>query len=300
MHFRPAFRVLLPLLVALVLAACHGNQTAQAGGSTPEAAVQALIDRLKANDLDGLWKQALPPDDYATLRADWRLHGTNRPPASATDKARFDAAMQQLTGPDAETRLYAEVQPKLVRMQQQYSDQAPVLIAMGGAFLKHNVAQNPNLDATQKAQVAELIDVLTPWAQQAPWFDQAKAKQAIAVLVATARRLNLRAPEQLRTMDFDAAMAKYGTVFAGFKQVLALYGLSVDDVLDTVKLSTVSNRDGRAVVKIDCTLLGKPLSLETDLVQLGGRWYSAALIDDVRKAHAQWQQPAASGSATAH
>lgn len=288
---------LLPLLAALVLAACHGNEATQAGGSTPEAAVQGSITLLKAGDFDGFWKHALPPADYATLRADWRLHNTNSPRVSAKEQARFDASVQQLTGPDAENKLYAEVQPKLDQMQQQYKDQLPVLVAMGGAYLKNGVAQNQTLDAEQKAEAAQLLDVLTPWAQKAPWFDQAKAKQTIGILVATARKLDLKSPEQLRTMDFDAAMAKYAVGYAGLKQVLAIYGLSVDDALDSAKLSTVSNQNGHAVVKIDYTLLGKPLSAETDLVQQDGRWYSASLIANVRRAHEQLQPLAVSGSA---
>jgi hypothetical protein len=284
------------LFATLALAACHGNEAAQAGGSTPEAAVQGSIDLLKAGDFNGLWKHALPSHDYATLRADWSRDNANRPPANPTDRARFNAAVQKLTAPDAEAKLYAEVQPKLDGMHQQYADQLPVLVAMGGAFLKSRVAQNPSLDAEQKAQATQVIDVLTPWAQQAPWFDDARAKQAVGLLVSTARKLDLKSPEQLHTMDFDAAMAKYAIGYAGLKQALALYGLSIDDTLNSVKLSTVSDRNGHAVVRIDYTLLGKPLSTETDLVQQGGRWYSQSLIDDVRKAHEHLQQPATAGS----
>jgi hypothetical protein len=291
--------LLLPLFATLALAACHGNEAAQAGGDTPRAAVQGSIDLLKAGNFDGLWKHALPPQDYATLRADWSRDNAKRPPASAMDKTRFDAAVQKLTAPDAAAKLYAEVQPKLDRMQQQYADQLPVLVAMGGALLKNRVAQNPDLDAEQKTQATQLIDVLTPWAQQAPWFDDAKAKQAVGMLVSTARRLDLKSPGQLHAMDFDAAMAKYAIGYAGLKQALALYGLSIDDTLDSVKLSTVSDRNGHAVVKIDYTLLGKPLSTETDLVQRDGRWYSQSLIDSVRKAHEQLLQPAATGSVAA-
>ncbi|MBD8879957.1 hypothetical protein IHE49_05645 [Rhodanobacter sp. 7MK24] len=301
MRSRSLRRTLLPLLAALVLAACHNKDEAtQVGGSTPEAAVQGSIDLLKAGDFNGLWKHVLPAADYATLRTDWSRHNANRPPVSATDKARFNAAVQKLTGPDAETKLYAEVRPKLDQMQQQYKDQLPVLVAMGGAFLKNNVAQNQTLDSEQKAQADSLVDVLTPWAQQAPWFDQARAKQAVGVLVATARKLDLKSPEQLRSMDFDTAMTQYASGYAGLKQALAIYGLSVDDALASTRLSTVSNQNGRAVVKIDYTLLGKPLSAETTLVQQDGRWYSESLVDNVRKAHEQLQQPATTGSASAH
>ncbi|GAB3779660.1 hypothetical protein [Dyella agri] len=298
MRFHSLRHALLPLFAVLALAACHSkDEASQVGGSTPEAAVQGSIDLLKAGNFDGLWKHALPPADYATLRTDWSRHtAANQPPVSAADKAKFDEAVQKLTGPDAENKLYAEMQPKLGQMEQQYKDQLPVMISVGDALLKNGVAQNKNLDSEQKAQANQLLDVLAPWAQQAPWFDQARAKQAVGVVVATARKLDLKSPEQLRTMDFDTAMAKYTTGYAGLKQLLTIYGLSVDEALDSVKLSTLSNKDGRAVVKIDYTLLGKPLSAESTLVQQDGRWYSESLISSVREAHERLQQPAAAGS----
>jgi len=297
MRFRPLRRTLLPLFAVLALAACHNrDEAAQVGGSTPEAAVQGSVDLLKAGDFGGLWKHALPPADYATLRADWSRHNANQPPVGAADRAKFDEAVQKLTAPDAESKLYAELQPKLSQMEQQYKDQLPVMISVGDALLKNGVAQNRNLDSEQKTQANQLIDVLVPWAQKAPWFDQDKAKQAVGVVVAAARKLDLKSPEQLRSMDFDAAMTKYAAGYAGLKQLLAIYGLSVDGALDSARLTTLSSKDGRAVVKVDYTLLGKPLSAESTLVQQDGRWYSESLIRNVREAHQRLQQPAAAGS----
>jgi hypothetical protein len=236
----------------LLLGACHGkDEAAQAGGSTPQAALQASLDLLRAGDFDRLWKQALPPADYANLRADWRLQQRDVQPGSARDRARLDQAMHELTGPDAEHRLYAELQPKLAAMEQQYRDQLPVLISVGEAVLKSGIAQSRTLSDAQKTQLDGMLDALLPWAQQAPWFDQARAKQAIGVAVATARQLDLKDPGQLHAMDFDASMARYAVAWGGLKQVLAIYGLSVDDAFDSVKLTPLSNDNGRAVVKID-------------------------------------------------
>lgn len=299
---RTSFRhALLPLLAALLLGACHGkDDAAQPGGSTPEAALQASIDLVKAGDFNGLWKHALPPADYANLRADWSQHQQDPRPISAEDRARFDETMHKLTEPDAETRLYAELQPKLASMQQQYKDQLPVLISVGEALVKSGVSQSKSLSAEQKAQAGSVIDVLAPWAQQTPWFDEARAKQAVGVAVATARKLDLKNPEQLRTMDFDTSMGKYAIGYAGLKQLLSIYGLSVDDTLNSIRLTPVSSSNGHAVVKVDYTLLGKPLSTESRLVQQDGRWYSEDMLNNAREAHLRAnrtaQVPAASAS----
>ena len=292
--------VLLPLFIAL-LSACHGkDESSQPGGSTPEAALQGSVELLKAGDFNGLWKHSLPPADYANMRADWGHHQHDQQPITAEDRAKFNETLQKLTEPDAENKLYAELQPKLTAMQQQYKDQMPVLISVGEALVKSGVAQSKTLSETQKTQANGVLDVLAPWVQQTPWFDQAKAKQAVGVAVATARKLDLKDPEQLRSMSFDDTMGKYATGYAGLKQLLTIYGLSVDDTLNSIKLAPLSNSGGHAVVKIDYTLLGKPLSTESKLVQQDGRWYSEDMLDNARKAHQQLSQPAESASVSAN
>ena len=233
------------------------------------------------------------------MRADWSRQQQDAPPISAEDRAKFDKNMHQLTEPGAEDKLYAELQPKLAMMEQQYKDQLPVLVSVGEAMLKSGLAQSQTLSETQKAQAGSVLDVLVPWVQQTAWFDQARAKQAIGVAVTTARKLDLKTPDQLRTMDFDTTMTKYAAGYAGLKQMLAIYGLSVDDTLNSVKLSPVSTSNGHAVVKIDYTLLGKPLSTESKMVQEDGRWYSEDMLENARKSHRQLAQSAASVAAPA-
>ncbi len=287
----------LSLLAALVLSACHGKDNdSQPGGRTPEAAVQSSVNLLKAGNFSGFWKHALPPADYLTLRTGWQRHQQSQPAVTAQDRARFSATLQQLTAPGAQARLYAELQPKLSRMQQQYQDQLPVLLKVGEALLKSRVTQNPQLTAAQKAQASSVLDVLGPWAQQTDWFDLARAKQAIGVSVATARALALQSPDQLRAMDFDTAMGKYAQGFAGLRQLLAIYGLSIDDTLNSVRLTQLSRSHGHAVVKIDYTLLGKPLSTESSLVEQDGRWYSEDLLNNLRAATQAADAPAGSAS----
>ncbi len=288
----------LSLFVVLLLGACHGTENdSRPGGRTPEAAVQSAVNLLKAGNFGGFWKHTLPPADYATLRADWQRHQQSQPAVTAQDRARFGAIMRQLTAPGAQARLYAELQPKLTRMQQQYQDQLPVLLKVGAALLKSRVAQNPQLTAAQKVQASSVLDVLEPWAQQAPWFDLARAKQAIGVTVTSARTLALQSPDQLRAMDFDTTMGKYAQGFAGLRQLLAIYGLSIDDTLNSVRLTQLSRSHGHAVVKIDYSLLGKPLSTESRLVEQDGRWYSEDLLNNLRASTQTADAPAGNASA---
>jgi len=270
-----------------------------ASGEAPEASVQQTVALIRAGDFAGFWKHALPPADYETLRSDWTRPRPDEQPISAEQRADFIAQMKQLTEPDAEAKLYAIARPKLNQLQQQYHDQVPIMIGIVQNIAVTGVVQSKSLTNPQKQQVTEVINVLAPWAQQVAWFDQAKAKQAIAVVVAAARKLDLKTPEDLHAMDFDTAMQKYSTGFLAIKQVLAIYGLPLDETLDSVKVSSLDNRNGHARVRIDYTLLGKPLSAESELIEQDGRWYSADVLQNVRDAHDRLSAPPAAASTTA-
>lgn len=292
MRFQLLGRSLL-VLVVLALTACHKKEETVAipGGATPEAAVQQSVALIKAGDFAGLWKSALPPADYANLRNDWTRSRPDQHPMTEAQQAHFAAAIKQLTAPNAKTTLYAQLKPKLTQMEQQYHDQLPVMIGIGQAILTTGIAQDKSMTESQKQPLRDALNVLLPWAQQAPWFDQDKAKQAVSVMVDTARQLNLKSIDQLQHMPFDAAMKEYALAFGGLKQLLAIYGLSIDDMLDSVKVTTLGIDHGHAHVKIDYTLLGKSLSADTQLVLVDGRWYSEDVINSERMQHEQLQHP---------
>ncbi len=294
--------VVLALLAAGSVVLMHSHKPVAipvvAGGETPEASVQQTVVLLKTGDFAGFWKHALPPADYDTLRTDWTRPRPDEQPVSAEDRADFIENMHELTEPNAETKLYALAKPKLSQLEQQYHDQVPVMIGIAQAIAATGIAQSKELTNPQKQQATEVINVLAPWAQQVPWFDQARAKQVIAVAVATARKIDLKTPEAMRAMDFDTAMQKYSAGFLGIKQVLAIYGLSIDDTLDSVKVTSLENRNGHARVRIDYMLLGKPLSLESDLEERDGRWYSTDVLQNVRDAHDRLIHPPAPASST--
>ncbi|HUA80901.1 MAG TPA: hypothetical protein VL997_11050 [Dyella sp.] len=299
MRFQTLGRSLL-LLAILTLVACHKKEenAAVPGGTTPEAAVEQSVTLIKAGNFAGFWQHALPPADYANLRADWTKPRPEQHPITDDDRARFTQAVQQLTAPNAEATLYDQLKPKLVQMDQQYHDQLPVMIGIGQAILTTGIAQNKTMTENQKQQARDVLNVLLPWAQQTPWFDQDKAKQAVGVVVTTARQLNLKSADEVQHMDFDTSMKDYAAGYTGFKQLLNIYGLSVDDVLDSVKVTTIGVDHGHAHVKIDYTLLGKPLSTDSQLVLVDGRWYSQDLIDSEHAQHEQLLHPPAPASSS--
>ncbi|WP_266156474.1 hypothetical protein [Dyella silvatica] len=304
MRFHSLRHLLLAFVAVLALAACHNKDKDQAeaakpGGETPEAAIQQSIDLIKADDFAGFWKHSLPPAEYATVRSDWALPRPDQQPLTDQDRAQFADNIRQFTEVDAETKLYTQFKPKLMQMEQQYKDQLPIMIGIVQQIAKTGIDQDKQMGDTQKQQAHDILGVLAPWAQQVAWFNQDKAKSAINAAVATARKLDLHKADELRSMDFDTAMQKYAIGFTGLKQVLGIYGLSLDDSLNSAKVTPIENKDGHARVKIDYTLLGKPLSTEYALVQQDGRWYSEDMLRRVHEAHARLTAPAPTASSPA-
>jgi hypothetical protein len=273
--------VLLSFAAALALGGCQQ----ESGGNAPAAAMRELLGRLRHDDIGGFWRSALPATDYLALRASWR-HGDARPALSGEQRARFDESLRRLLAPGAKASLNAQWQPRLARAEQQYGDQLPLLIGIGRSLLGQTLAAHYALDPAQQAQAEAMLAALVPWAQRAPWFDPAHAERLADVAVETARGLRLQSVEQALALDFDTAAQKASIAVAGIKRAFAVYGISLDAALDSAHVTTVSQQGDRATVRIDYSLGGQAASAIASMRRIDGRWYSAALVDAVRRGEA--------------
>ncbi|HET8553666.1 MAG TPA: hypothetical protein VFL78_02480 [Rhodanobacteraceae bacterium] len=279
-------RPLVMLLAALALAACHKNKQEQltAESSTPQAAVQSLIQDLKAVDIDQLAQHAMPPAAYKQLRADW---GKDRDEALAritdADRARFKKQMQEFTEPDAKKKLFAKLQPALKNWETKGKQRLPMMVGIFRIMAGTKITQAKNMTAEQKSQARGVLDALSTWAQNTDWGDQAKAKQAVGIVVDTARALDLKSLDQAYSLTYEQAMQRYATAWKGAEQLLEMYGLSVNTILDSAKVKTLEQKGDTATVEVDYTILGKPMTSNLEMVRKDKRWY----LDDVVKS---WQK----------
>ncbi|NID16228.1 hypothetical protein [Luteibacter yeojuensis] len=295
----PAIWILL--LALALLGACNRQKEApgRPGGGSPEDATRESLALLRDGKFDLFWKHALPPGDFATLRADWPLRNAAQAPVGPDDETKFDAGVKRLTEPDAEKKLFAELRPTLVRFDRDYKDQMPLISGIGQSMALTAIDQDKDLTLSQKRQLREAVNVVAPWTQTVGWGDQAKAKEAIGIVVDTARKANLSTPDALHAMTFEQSMATWSTAWLGFKRLLDVYGLSVDKSFDSVSIDTIESNGGSAHVKITYTLLGKPIQTDATLVLLDGRWYDSDLLQRVRDEHARLVPPAPAASAAA-
>ncbi len=253
-------------------------QVARLATGSPEAAITANAALLKAGDFASLMQNALPPEKFAQFKEEWTKQKDDEP-VTDEDRQKFADMMMQLTAPDAEAKLYAEAGPKLKALEKQYQSQVPTYVNMARGFAQNMAEQSQDLSEPEKRQSVDAINAIGDWAVTAKFADQELLKQSIAIAVATARSLQLKTIDEVRAMEYDTAMKKGQVAFLGVKKILALYGLSIDDSLDSVKPTLVSLTADTAKVKVDFDLLGKSMSTETDMVRQDGRWYSKDTIE---------------------
>jgi hypothetical protein len=275
-------RVAFAVLLATFVGACDKQQsaspTASTAANTPEATIRKSADLLKQGDLAGLMQNALPPADFAELKADWSKNA-NEKPITDEDRRKFQETMAKLTAPDADKKLYAEIEPDLKQFDAQYQQQMPMYVAMGSGWLQGMVQQNKELSDADKQQALAAINALTAWVQKTRFTDPESIKKVLAIATRTARELNLKTLDEARALGFDQSMQKARIALNGFKEALAVYGFSVDATLDSIKPEAVSNDGKTAKVKVAYELLGTPLSTTVDMVSADGRWYSKETIE---------------------
>lgn len=260
--------------------------------ATPDAAILSSVQNLKAGNIDALIKNALPPEEYAKVKTKW-AEDINKEPITDEDRQKFAENIGKLTAADAEAQLWAELEPKLKEMDAQMAQQMPMMVAMGKGMIQSSIQQNQDLNEAQKQQASQAIDAFGNWVQTAKFTDPALAKQAISVVVKTARDINLKTLDEARALSYEQAMGKIGTGFIGLKQVLAIYGFSIDQTLDSVKAETLSSDATTAKVKISYSLFNTPLTAESDLVKVGDSWYGKEMMENLKKKEAEGTAPAA-------
>ena len=278
----------LASFTALALVACQKEEAGETPAATaaatanPADAITAAAQKLKANDVLGVIQITVPPKYYDKMKADWKTE-VNAEPITEEDRLEFQGMMAKLTAPDAETALMAEAEPELVKFETEMAAQMPLMVGMGQGFAMQAIQAHETMSEAQKKQAGDIVTAVAAWLQGVQFADRALAKQAIAKSVATARELDLKTLDEARALEFEPAMAKAGVAFKGIKEVLAVYGLKLDEAFDSVKASVVSQEGSNAVVKVDYQIFGQPLSFETPMVQIDGRWYGKDTVDQLEK-----------------
>lgn len=281
---RQAFAIALACAFALVLAACH-HAPPPPSNVTPEKAVATNLRLTAMGDFDGLMRNRLPADDYATWRAEWDKAHAHPVPASVAQQKQFAQIMQMLTEPGAEAKLARRLQPELARMRGGKGETMPIFGSILEAAGKQMIANSPQLGPTQRTLATQGMDALIAWAKTVDFGDPKKSKKAIDLVCATARQLHVQTLAQWRALDYAATMKNYGIIWNGLEGLMDIYELDLAKALNDAKVGTITNDGTHATIKLDMTLVGKPLSAQWPMLKQDGHWYDAAVLDAWQKAH---------------
>jgi hypothetical protein len=258
-------RVLFLSLAALT-PACGGG----AGGDlTPDQAVMAGIQALRANDVEALVTSLASDAQLAELEADWETRRGEEP--DAEEALQFETFIQQFTAPGAEQALLASVEPQLAEL----APQMGMMIAMMGGMGESAILSNDTLTQEEKEDAVAVLRSAGEALLEADVSSTGNARQAIAILCTAVRGLDLATLDDVRALDLDEVMEKGDVVLAALKDVFEVYGLSADDGLDTFSAETLAQDGDRATVRVHFELLGIDESSDYEMQRVDGRWIRA-------------------------
>ncbi len=271
------------VLFLLALSACGDKAddlavSAPPSAETPDGAVLGVVTRLKAGDIDGLLRAAVPPEGYARLRAEWAQKRASIV-VSEEERAEFAATMRKLAAPDAAETMAAEFEPQRKKFETEYEPMRSTYVSMGIAWLQAGLQADKTVSENSRNEAEAIIGALGAWARTAPFTDRELLHKSLMILTRAVREMHVESVDQALALDFEQAMGKLGIGFLALKDVLATYGLSLDDWLDSVRVEVLENNGQTARVAFRYTLLGAALHGTADLVKVDGRWYGREAVE---------------------
>ncbi len=294
----------LALFAVLSLTACGDKESKTADAAkaavaataaSPQAAIEAAAKNMRAGNLKAIVESSVPPQYLEQVRGKW-AEKMSADPITDSDRAEFTENLEKFTAPDAEAKLWAELEPMLVQKQAELAMQMPMMIGIGRGVIASGVQQREDLTEVQKTQALAAVDAFAKWAETAKFTDPALAQKSIGVFCQTARDLDLQSLDAVRAMNFDQALAKGDIAFNGLKQLFEVYGFSLNQTFDSVRTELVSESGDEAKVKVSYDMFGTPLNFETDMVRFDGRWYGKESLSSLQKQAAEGEVAAVEGS----
>ncbi|MEZ5464153.1 MAG: hypothetical protein R3F22_02790 [Lysobacteraceae bacterium] len=284
--------VSLAALLALGLSACGSDQSSpeatqpeQAPAKTsqtesPTAVIDGVARELANGNLLAVMQLSMPAAKFDEAKTKW-IEERDQDPPSEEDKAKFAEMMTKLNAPDAEEQMMAELEPHLVKYDTEMAMQKPMMVGMGQGIAAQAIQENAELTADEKQAATNALGGAANWINATNFGDRELARKAVREAISTAKALEMSSLDEVQSMDFETMLGKAGTAFQGVKRILAVYGLDLNKTLQSVKSELVSQDGDTAQVKVNFNLFDQPLSFNTEMVQVDGRWYGKKAMEQV-------------------
>jgi len=266
---------------ALLAASCrHGTEELPGAASRPATAVRQMVQYLQDDDLAGYARAAVPPAQYAELETAWAQGHSRWPLTELPLDDKLPVLLAILSEKDAETRLQRAFKAQIAGQAAAVRQAAHSLGLFGVQYITY---QGDYSDA-ERAHYAQLVTALSAWAQAAPLSDPKLAESTIATLTGAARATGLDSEDAFRQAGMTASLQRLGPFAHAAKQVLASYGLVLDDSLAQLRTGLVEERGDEATVRVQYPLAGEELDLQVQVQRREGRWYLARTLAEAEAA----------------
>jgi len=286
-------KLALPAALAFLLSACGKDEAPPATTAAPAPAavaapakaagpaqqLQEMSKALKNNDLAAIVKGALPPDQYKQMKAEYDK--SRAEPVTEEQRKEFTDQLNKLTGPTAIDDLMAQIEPQLAEVKPQA--QGMIMMGLGAAQSTLASEDDSKLTAEQKATLTAMMPEVQKWAMSTDFFDAAKIRQSLTLVSDAVKKSGITSLDDMRKLEFEQMLVKASAVFGAVKQSLALYGLDLNAMADSVKVEVLTEQGDSARVKTSMSFFGAPISTESDLVKIDGRWYGKDAIEAFEK-----------------
>jgi len=289
------------LLCATALAcACHRHGGGELPGAAtePANAVRQLARYLHDDDLAGYARAAVPAAQYAGLETAWAQGHSRWPLTELPLHEKLPVLLATLSANDAPVQLQRAFKAQIAGQAASVRQAAHSLSLFGVQYITHQ----GDYSADERAHYVQLVNALGDWAQAAPLSDPRLAASTIATLTSAARATGLDSDAALQQAGMTGSLQRLGPFARAAKQVLASYGLAVDESTAELRAGLVHQAGDRATVRVQYPLAGSEIDLQVVLERRQGRWYPARTLAEVdallAAAHAA-EQPAAEATAPA-
>lgn len=270
----------LPLFALLAISACKREPAELAGAaSEPAAAVRQLAHHVRANDLVGFARTAVPPAQYAQLEVAWRENRSRWPLTELPLEDKLAPMLAVLAAKDSERRLQRQFDSQFARQDRDLKAAARSLGLFGVQYVKNEGNYTPE----ERDHYAQIIRALSEWAGEAPLGDPQHAHAAIARLAIAARKTGLTSEEDLAAAGMEGSLRRLSPFFAEAKAVSDSYGLPLDASLADLRTGLVEQKGDKATVRIHYPLGGQEIDTIASLELRDGRWYLSDYLRHVEQ-----------------
>lgn len=262
---------------------------AVAPAATAAAAMDAQIKAFRSNDLKALLEAALPAAEIERMRSEWDKNRAE--PITDEDRAEFADSWGKITAADGVDKIMAEMEPQLAAMKPQLAG----MIAMGQGMATMTIAESTELTDAQKAQATAFMNGLSGWLGKTDFADAALMRKSLTALADGLRATGITKLDDIKALSFDELLAKFGPAVGGVKNALAAYGFSLDAIADSVKTEVVSEAGDSAKLKVSYALFDAPMSFESEMQKVDGKWYGKDMLAQLEKAKSEEAAQVAEG-----